>query len=360
MQVVANTPFEAALARRPGRRCGDQREQCRRGRRIGRHDRRLHRQQRARAGPREGLGRRLVLRRRRPTTTRGLVFGLQDVLLDQHVFQRGRIARLINASFGERRARHRRRRQHGGDDRGWDQPDRDRRGHGRVRGRFADIRRDRPLRRVRGRCRSTTSRPRSCRPAMATTWLHASRSWAVSPPPLPTSQVAHSRPSPHRPGAGLSCWPAARRPRAVLDRLVTASGGTGSKIVVIAAGYAKSELATKDAKAFAASLAAGGASATWFVLNAKTKTADVTAALAAAQGVLLTAPDPATVLVQPGRRARGDRGDPERLASGGGPPGQRRRGLGGQRRASRPTPDRATRPVEIEVGRRSMNSIPPA
>src|SRR5207342_170271 len=30
---------------------------------------------------------------------RGLIFGLQDVLLDQHVFQRGRIARLINASF---------------------------------------------------------------------------------------------------------------------------------------------------------------------------------------------------------------------------------------------------------------------
>jgi cyanophycinase-like exopeptidase len=83
---------------------------------------------------------------------------------------------------------------------------------------------------------------------------------------------------------------------AVLDRLVTNSGGAGSKIVVIAAGYAKPEDATKDAKAFAASLAAGGASATWFVLNNKTKTADLTAALSAAQGVLLTAPDPATVL----------------------------------------------------------------
>ena len=82
----------------------------------------------------------------------------------------------------------------------------------------------------------------------------------------------------------------------VLDRLVAASGGTGSKIVVITAGYAKSELATKDAKALAASLAADGASATWFVLDTKTKTPDVTAALAAAQGVLLTAPDPATVL----------------------------------------------------------------
>jgi cyanophycinase-like exopeptidase len=77
---------------------------------------------------------------------------------------------------------------------------------------------------------------------------------------------------------------------------VSASGGGGSKIVVITAGYAKPEDATKDAKAFAASLATRGATATWFVLNTKTKTADVTAALAAAQGVLLTAPDPATVL----------------------------------------------------------------
>jgi len=82
---------------------------------------------------------------------------------------------------------------------------------------------------------------------------------------------------------------------AVLDRLVTASG-SGSQIVVLAAGYAKAEIATKDAKAHAASLEAMGASATWLLLNAKTKSIDVTAALAAADGVLLTAPDPATVL----------------------------------------------------------------
>jgi cyanophycinase-like exopeptidase len=82
----------------------------------------------------------------------------------------------------------------------------------------------------------------------------------------------------------------------VLDRLVTASGNPGSSIVVLAAGYAKPEIATKDAKAFAASLTARGASSAWFVLNAKTKTADVLSALASADGVLLTAPDPATVM----------------------------------------------------------------
>ena len=56
-------------------------------------------------GPEQGLeagfGRRLDVRRRRRDKKRGLIFGLQGVLLDQHVFQRGRIARLINASFTE-------------------------------------------------------------------------------------------------------------------------------------------------------------------------------------------------------------------------------------------------------------------
>ena len=61
MEVVNNTPFEDGARPRPGRRCGDQREQCRRGGRIGRHDRRLHRRQRTRAGPRAGFGRRLDL-----------------------------------------------------------------------------------------------------------------------------------------------------------------------------------------------------------------------------------------------------------------------------------------------------------
>ena len=104
-------------------------------------------------------------------------------------------------------------------------------------------------------------------------------------------------------GSGPSCWPAAPRPRASLTASWPNSGGAGSKIVVIAAGYAKSQLATKDAKAFAASLAAGGASATWFVLDSKTKTADVTAALSAAQGVLLDRAGPGDRPVQPDRSA---------------------------------------------------------
>ena len=138
-----------------------------------------------------------------------------------------------------RRARPWRRRQHGGDDRGWHQPDQDRRGHGRVRGRFADLRRDRPLRPVRARCRSTTSRPRSCRPAMATTWPHASRSWAAIAVPAPdiTGRAFPSLATPA--GSGPLLLAGGSPSASVLDRLVAASGGTGSKIVVIAAGYAK-------------------------------------------------------------------------------------------------------------------------
>jgi cyanophycinase-like exopeptidase len=82
----------------------------------------------------------------------------------------------------------------------------------------------------------------------------------------------------------------------VLDRLVAASGGSGRRIVVLAAGYAKADLATKDAKAYAAALTARGASASWFLIDQKTKPATVAAALATADGVLLTAPDPSLVL----------------------------------------------------------------
>ncbi len=93
---------------------------------------------------------------------RGLIFGLQDVLLDQHVFQRGRIARLINASFtagelglgvdantaatiegGTNLT------EIGGDT-------------GAFVADSLTYGADGPLRRVRARCRSTTSRPRSC------------------------------------------------------------------------------------------------------------------------------------------------------------------------------------------------------
>ena len=100
MEVVANTPFEAALA--GVQAAGAVTSGNSAGAAVESAD--MIAGFTGNNGPEQGLeagfGRRLVLRRaRRATTERGLIFGLQDVLLDQHVFQRGRIARLINASF---------------------------------------------------------------------------------------------------------------------------------------------------------------------------------------------------------------------------------------------------------------------
>ena len=130
-------------------------------------------------------------------------------------------------------------------------------GHvGRVRRRFADLRRDRASSTPRGRSRSTTSRPTSCRPATATTSTHASRSSAASPSPAPTSPVAHSRASPRRPGAGRSCSaaapPSAGRPQPPRGRLGRRPAARSSSSPPATR---KRRLATKDAKAFAASLA---------------------------------------------------------------------------------------------------------
>jgi len=230
-----------------------------------------------------------------PTDTeRGLVFGLQNVLLDQHVFQRGRIARLINASFSELEL-----------------------GIGVDANTAATIKGGTNLTEIGGDTGAFVADSLTYGSEghfgsgtlsihdVATQVLPAGDGYDMAarqpivgglaaPAPDITGRAFPSLATPT--GSGPLLLGGGSPSAAVLDRLVTNSGGAGSKIVVIAAGYAKPEDATKDAKAFAASLAAGGASATWFVLNNKTKTADLTAALSAAQGVLLTAPDPATVL----------------------------------------------------------------
>jgi cyanophycinase len=228
-------------------------------------------------------------------TTRGLVFGLQDVLLDQHVFQRGRIARLINASFGAGEL-----------------------GIGVDANTAATIRNGTDLTEIGGDtgafvADSLTYGATAHFDASGTLSIHhvatqvlpagdgydmAARRPIVGGVAAPAPSIAgRAFPTLATPaGSGPLLLGGGSPSSAGLDRLAAASAGAGSKIVVIAAGYAKSEDATKDAKAFAASLNTRGATATWYVLNNKTKTADVMAALSVAQGVLLTAPDPATVL----------------------------------------------------------------
>ncbi len=75
-------------------------------------------------------------------------------------------------------------------------------------------------------------------------------------------------------------------------RFTALAGGASAKIVVLTTGYAKSTDAQADAKAIAAALQPGvTAKVSWFVVDARTDVAAATAAIRAATGVFLTAPD---------------------------------------------------------------------
>ena len=293
MEVVNNTPFEAALARvqAAGAVTGGNSA----GAAVELAD--MIAGFTGSNGPEQGLeaGSVDVWSYSGPTdTTRGLVFGLQDVLLDQHVFQRGRIARLINASFtaGEL-------------------------GIGVDANTAATIQGGTNLTEIGGdtgafAADSLTYGATAHFDASGTLSIHnvathvlpagdgydlATHEPRVSGVLVPAPPIDRRAFPSYATPTGCPLLLAGGSPSdAVLDRLVADSSGTSKKVVVLAAGYAKSETATKDAKAFAASLTAGGASATWFVLNSKTKATDVIAALGSADGVLLTAPDPSTVL----------------------------------------------------------------
>jgi cyanophycinase len=298
MQVVANTPFEAALAR--AQAAGAVTSGNSAGAAVESAD--MIAGYTGNNGPEQGFEQGAVdlwLYNGRRDDTRGLVFGLQDVLLDQHVLQRGRIARLISASFTAREL-----------------------GIGVDADTAATIENGTNLTEVGGASAAFVSDSLTY-PASggfdSTGTLSIHRVATHVLPPGDGYDLAARQPivagSPLiRPDIALRAFPSLATPAgsgplllsggspsaAVLDRLVAASGGTGSRIVVLAAGYAKAEIATKDAKAYAASLAGRGANATWFLLDARTRSADVTAALATADGVLLTAPDPATVLASLG------------------------------------------------------------
>jgi cyanophycinase len=294
MEVVANTPFEAALAN--AQAAGAVTSGNSAGAAVESAD--MIAGYTGSNGPEQGLEQGAVdlwLFDGPTDDTRGLVFGLQDVLLDQHVFQRGRIARLISASFtaGEL-------------------------GIGVDADTAATIKGGTNLTEIGGASAafvadSLTYGASGQFDTSGTLSIHRVATQVL--PPGDGYDLATRRPmvagtavaAPDLAGRVFPrlATPAGSGPLllaggspsgAVLDRLVAASGGDGSRIVVLAAGYAKAETATKDAKDYAASLTAHGAAATWFLLNARTKAADVTAALASADGVLLTAPDPATVL----------------------------------------------------------------
>jgi cyanophycinase len=294
MRVVANTPFEEALA--TAQAAGAVTSGNSAGAAVESAD--MIAGYTGNNGPEQGLEQGAVdlwLYNGTTDDTRGLVFGLQDVLLDQHVLQRGRIARLISASHtaGEL-------------------------GIGVDADTAATIEDGSKVTEIGGASAafvtdSLTYGSLGQFDPSGTLSIHrvathvlppgdgydmATRQPVVNGAAVPAPDIStRAFPGLATPaGSGVLFLAGGSPSAAVLDRLVAASGGSGSQIVVVAAGYAKAEIATKDAKAYAASLAARGAAPTWFLLNAKTKAAEVTAALESADGVLLTAPDPATVL----------------------------------------------------------------
>jgi cyanophycinase len=293
MRVVANTPFEAALA--SAQAAGAVTSGNSAGAAVESAD--MIAGYTGNNGPEQGLEQGSVdlwLFDGPTDDTRGLVFGLQDVLLDQHVLQRGRIARLINASFvaGEL-------------------------GIGVDADTAATIENGTSLTNIGGASAAfvadslTYSSPAAFDPSgtlsihrVATQVLPAGDGYDIatrrpvvggSPVTAPdlTGRTFPNLATPA--GSGPLLLAGGSPSAAVLDRLFAASGGAGSSIVVLAAGYAKPEIATKDAKAYAAELAGRGASSSWFLVNEKTKSAEATAALESADGVLLTAPDPSSV-----------------------------------------------------------------
>ncbi|HET9521176.1 MAG TPA: Type 1 glutamine amidotransferase-like domain-containing protein, partial [Candidatus Limnocylindrales bacterium] len=294
MQVVANTPFEEALA--SAQAAGAVTSGNSAGAAVQSTD--MIAGYVGNNGPEQGFEQGAVdlWTYDGPTDeTRGLVFGLNDVLLDQHVLQRGRIARLISTSYAAGEL-----------------------GIGLDADTAATIEAGTNLTEVGGLSAafvadSLTYSALGQFDGSGTLSIHgvathvlppgdaydlAARQPIVGGSPVAAPDLAgRTFPAVATPaGSGRLILGGGRPSSAVLDRLVAASGGPGSGIVVLAVGYAKSADAAKDAKAISATAATSGASASWFVVDANAKTAQLLAAIAGADGIVLTAPDPSTVL----------------------------------------------------------------
>jgi cyanophycinase len=83
----------------------------------------------------------------------------------------------------------------------------------------------------------------------------------------------------------------------VAQRFVALSGGSNAKLVVLTLGYAKSTDAQADAKAFASALQTQVTNPVqWFVIDPKANQPAVQTAIANATGILVTAPDQSLVM----------------------------------------------------------------
>ena len=231
---------------------------------------------------------------------RGLSFGMTTAVLDQHEFQRGRIARLINTSFTTRLLGI------GADaDTGMVITEEDTLTD--VTGATSVIVIDQFTYNATGQFAGPTN---SLAIHGLTTHLIppggfgydlTHRRPLVDGHPLPAPSVAgRSFDTLHLPsGYGpliLAGDLSGDRAGSATQRFVALSGGSNARLVVLTLGYAKSTDAQANAKAFASALQPFVTNTVqWFVVDSKNQTA-VQNAIANATGVLVTAPDQSRVM----------------------------------------------------------------
>ena len=232
--------------------------------------------------------------------TRGLSFGMTSAVLDQHEFQRGRIARLINTSFTTGLLGI-------GADADTGMVITDEETLTDVTGSTSVIVIDQQTYNATGQFAGPTDSlsihglATHLIPPGGFGYELTHRRPVVDGHPLPAPVIAgRAFDALHLPsGYGPLILAGDLRSDlsgSVTQRFVELSGANSASLVVLALGYAKNTDAQADAKAFAAALQSQAAGLVqWFVVDSKNQTA-VQNAIANATGVLVTAPDQSRVM----------------------------------------------------------------
>lgn len=232
---------------------------------------------------------------------RGLSFGTTKVVLDQHEFQRGRIARLINTSFTTGLLGI------GADaDTGMVIVNEDRLSD--VTGATSVIIIDQFTYNATGQFAGPTN---SLAIHGLTTHLIPPGAFGYDITKRRPVVDGHSLPAPSLAGRSFGALHlpsgygplilagdlSSDRSGSVSQRFVALSGGSNARLVVLTLGYAKTTDAQADAKAFATALQSQVTNPVqWFVVDSKVNQAAVQSAIANATGILITAPDQSLVL----------------------------------------------------------------
>jgi len=301
MKVVANTPFEERMANAfnlgavvSGNSAGDAVE-----------SRNMINGYVGNFGPENGFQQGTVdlwLYNGPTDDTRGLSFGMSNAIFEQHAFQRGRIARLINASFTSGLLGI-------GADAGTAAAIVDESTLTDVTGATAAIIVDLQTYNTTGRFAGPTNSLAIHRVA---THLIPQGGFGYDITHLRPIVDGHTLPAPTVTGRSFDALRAPSgygslilagdlsgdRAESVSQRFVALSGGqNNAKLVVLALGYAKSTDAQADAKAFASALQTQATNPVqWFVVDSKANQAAVQSAITNSTGILVTAPDQSLVM----------------------------------------------------------------